>query len=79
MYVYIYICVCIYIHKPPRYSQLAWLSPAFTLTLLLGVSGLPLVEAAGRKKWGGLGLKPVIYKLYTCIYLYVYIYVYIDI
>lgn len=33
--------------------QLAWLSPAFTATLLLGVSGLPMVEAAGRKKWGG--------------------------
>jgi len=49
-------CIHIYIYidnPPPLYSQLAWLSPAFTLTLLLGVSGLPLVEAAGRKKWGG--------------------------
>ena len=28
---------------PLRCSQLAWLSPAFTLTLLLDVSSLPLV------------------------------------
>lgn len=30
----------------------AWLSPAFTAVLLLGVSGVPMVEAAGKKKWG---------------------------
>ena len=33
--------------------QLAWLSPVFTMILLLGVSGMPMVETAGRKKWGG--------------------------
>jgi steroid 5-alpha reductase family enzyme len=30
----------------------AWLSPAFTALLLLRVSGVPMVEAAGQKKWG---------------------------
>ena len=30
----------------------AWLSPLFTTVLLLKVSGVPLVEAAGSKKWG---------------------------
>ena len=30
----------------------AWLSPAFTAFLLLCVSGVPLVEKAGMKKWG---------------------------
>lgn len=30
----------------------AWLSPAFTAFLLLKVSGVPMVEAAGKKKWG---------------------------
>ena len=35
------------------YSLLwAWLSPAFTALLLLRVSGIPMVEAAGEKKWG---------------------------
>ncbi len=32
---------------------LAWASPAFTATLLLKLSGVPLVEAAGRRAWGG--------------------------
>mmetsp|Transcript_25538 Transcript_25538/g.46547 ORF Transcript_25538/g.46547 Transcript_25538/m.46547 type:complete len:357 (-) Transcript_25538:80-1150(-) len=31
----------------------AWLSPAFTSLLLLKVSGVPMVEQAGMKKWGG--------------------------
>jgi steroid 5-alpha reductase family enzyme len=30
----------------------AWLSPLFTAFLLLRVSGVPLVEAAGKQKWG---------------------------
>jgi steroid 5-alpha reductase family enzyme len=30
----------------------AWGSPAFTSFLLLKVSGVPLVERAGKKKWG---------------------------
>ena len=30
----------------------AWLSPAFTAFLLLKVSGVPMVEKAGLKKWG---------------------------
>merc|ERR1712224_89682 len=30
----------------------AWLSPLITSVLLLGVSGVPMVEAAGKKKWG---------------------------
>jgi steroid 5-alpha reductase family enzyme len=30
----------------------AWLSPAFTAVLLLRVSGVPMVEKAGQKKWG---------------------------
>merc|ERR1719469_1578485 len=30
----------------------AWLSPAFTALLLLRVSGIPMVEAAGTKQWG---------------------------
>lgn len=30
----------------------AWLSPAFTAVLLLKVSGVPMVEKAGLKKWG---------------------------
>lgn len=30
----------------------SWLSPAFTAFLLLKVSGVPMVEAAGKKKWG---------------------------
>lgn len=30
----------------------AWLSPAFTTLLLLKVSGVPMVEKAGLKKWG---------------------------
>jgi steroid 5-alpha reductase family enzyme len=30
----------------------AWVSPAFTAFLLLKVSGVPMVEAAGKKKWG---------------------------
>lgn len=30
----------------------AWLSPAFTAFLLLRVSGVPLVEKSGLKKWG---------------------------
>ena len=33
-------------------SLYAWLSPAFTALLLLKVSGVPMVEAAGTKKWG---------------------------
>ena len=34
------------------WSQLGWLSPAFNTALLLLVSGVPLVEKAGEKKWG---------------------------
>lgn len=30
----------------------AWVSPAFTALLLLKVSGVPMVERAGEKKWG---------------------------
>lgn len=30
----------------------AWVSPLFTTFLLLKVSGVPLVENAGKKKWG---------------------------
>lgn len=30
----------------------AWISPLFTAVLLLKVSGVPMVEAAGEKKWG---------------------------
>lgn len=30
----------------------AWLSPIFTTVLLLKVSGVPMVTAAGEKKWG---------------------------
>jgi len=30
----------------------AWLSPCFTILLLLKVSGIPMVERAGQKKWG---------------------------
>jgi len=30
----------------------AWISPAFTMFLLLKVSGVPMVERAGEKKWG---------------------------
>jgi len=30
----------------------AWFSPAFTAVLLLRVSGVPMVEKAGLKKWG---------------------------
>jgi steroid 5-alpha reductase family enzyme len=29
-----------------------WVSPAFTMVLLLKVSGVPMVEAAGKAKWG---------------------------
>jgi len=29
-----------------------WVSPAFTMVLLLKVSGVPMVEAAGKQKWG---------------------------
>ena len=32
--------------------HLAWLSPTFTTVLLLKVSGVPMVEHAGQKKWG---------------------------
>ena len=32
--------------------EFAWLSPTFTAFLLLCLSGVPMVEAAGRKKWG---------------------------
>jgi len=32
----------------------AWLSPFFTTFLLLKVSGIPMIEAAGKKKWGHL-------------------------
>jgi len=32
----------------------AWLSPFFTAFLLLKVSGVPMIEAAGKKKWGHL-------------------------
>jgi len=31
----------------------AWLSPAFTAFLLLKVSGAPMVDKAGKRKWGG--------------------------
>jgi len=30
----------------------AWASPAFTALLLLKVSGVPMVEKLGMKKWG---------------------------
>lgn len=30
----------------------SWISPAFTALLLLKVSGMPMVEKAGQKKWG---------------------------
>lgn len=30
----------------------SWLSPIFTAVLLLKVSGVPMVTAAGEKKWG---------------------------
>merc|ERR1711988_920023 len=30
----------------------AWISPAFTAVLLLKGTGVPMVEAAGEKKWG---------------------------
>ena len=30
----------------------SWLSPVFTSVLLLKVSGVPMVERAGQKKWG---------------------------
>ena len=30
----------------------AWVSPLFTALLLLKVSGVPMVEKAGAKKWG---------------------------
>ena len=30
----------------------AWISPLFTAFLLLKVSGVPMVERAGAKKWG---------------------------
>lgn len=30
----------------------SWISPAFTALLLLKVSGVPMVEKAGEKKWG---------------------------
>ena len=36
----------------PGKLHAAWLSPAFSALLLLKVSGVPLVEAAGEKKWG---------------------------
>jgi steroid 5-alpha reductase family enzyme len=29
-----------------------WVSPAFTMVLLLKVSGVPMVEEAGKRKWG---------------------------
>jgi steroid 5-alpha reductase family enzyme len=29
-----------------------WVSPAFTMLLLLKVSGVPMVEEAGKRKWG---------------------------
>ena len=32
----------------------AWLSPFFTAFLLLKVSGVPMIEASGKKKWGHL-------------------------
>ena len=32
----------------------AWISPVFTAFLLLKVSGVPMVEKAGNKKWGHL-------------------------
>merc|ERR1711990_389210 len=36
-----------------QYSLLAaWVSPLFTAALLLKVSGVPMVEKAGMKKWG---------------------------
>merc|ERR1712050_670616 len=33
---------------------LAWLSPVTTIVLLLKVSGVPLLEAAGEERWGNL-------------------------
>ena len=30
----------------------ALVSPGFTMLLLLGVSGIPMVEASGEKRWG---------------------------
>jgi len=32
----------------------AWLSPFFTAFLLLKISGVPSIEASGKKKWGHL-------------------------
>ena len=32
---------------------LVWLSPVFTVLLLTKVSGVPMLERAGMKKWGG--------------------------
>jgi steroid 5-alpha reductase family enzyme len=38
------------VHSPRLYF--GWVSPAFTMFLLLKVSGVPMVEEAGKKKWG---------------------------
>ena len=35
------------------YLHAGWISPAFSTLLLLKVSGVPMVERAGEKKWGG--------------------------
>lgn len=41
--------------KSGHTSQLlAWLSPIFTAFLLLKLSGVPAIEASGKKKWGHL-------------------------
>ena len=36
----------------PARLHAGWISPAFSALLLLKVSGVPLVERAGEKKWG---------------------------
>lgn len=39
-------------HGRVVYGLASWLSPAFTALLLLKISGVPMVEKAGEKKWG---------------------------
>ena len=34
------------------YLHAGWISPAFSTLLLLKVSGVPMVEKAGEKRWG---------------------------
>ena len=46
------LALCTACSSPESRQKWAWLSPAFTSTLLLGLSGVPMVEKAGLKKWG---------------------------